>query len=159
MPYRPQGIKVRDIAGQVLAMFEANASAKEIKILNQVEASLEAYADENALQVILRNLVGNAIKFTPAGGQVSIGALVQNQQIQIQVNDSGTGIALEKQAHLFSLERKSEKGTNNEKGTGLGLLLVKEFAALNKGIVKVESQLNKGTTFSVSLPTSKPVLA
>ncbi len=154
MPYRPQAIKVRDIAGQVLDMYEASASAKEIKIFNQVEQGLEAYADENSLQVILRNLVGNAIKFTPNGGQVSIGANTNGPQIQLSVNDSGTGIALEKQAHLFSLDRKSEKGTNNEKGTGLGLMLVKEFAALNKGFVNVESQLNIGTKFTVSLPAT-----
>jgi len=111
-------------------------------------------ADESALNTILRNLVSNAIKFTPSGGTVSIDAEVIEDKMFIHIKDTGTGISENKLKTLFSLEKKSEKGTDGEKGTGLGLTLVKELVELNKGDIDAESIMNKGSQFTISLPGS-----
>ncbi len=154
IPYHPQRISLKQSGQQVLDMFQNNATVKNIKLVNQVESDIQAYVDESALNTILRNLISNAIKFTPEGGRVSLAASSKNGMAYITVNDTGTGISLEQQKQLFSLDRKSKKGTAGEKGTGLGLNLVKELIELNKGSIKVTSSREKGTSFELGLPMS-----
>ena len=102
---------------------------------------------------ILRNLVNNALKFTPEGGQVTISAERDKQMVKIRVSDTGVGIPKEKMDSLFRLQdKKSTYGTSGEKGLGLGLQLVHEFIEMNGGSIEVESETGKGTTFVVSLP-------
>ena len=103
----------------------------------------------------MRNLVDNAIKFTPAQGRVKVSSLVQGDQVVLQISDTGIGMEAEELNTLFRLTRqKSRKGTNGEVGTGLGLVLTNELVKLNKGVIQVSSQLQQGTTFKVMLPTS-----
>ncbi len=152
IPYRPQSIPIARIASEVLDLFEDNAQAKNVALENHIAKDLNVYADANTLQAILRNLLSNAIKFTPAGGKVSISTELVGDRVFIHINDTGTGIAAEKLEKLFSIDKSSEKGTAGEKGTGLGLMLVKELVALNKGKVEVVSKLNEGSSFTISLP-------
>ncbi len=152
VPYRPQSISIARIATEVLDLFQANALAKNVALENHIAKDLNVYADVNTLQAILRNLLSNAIKFTPAGGKVSINTELAEDNVFIHINDTGTGIAAEKLEKLFSIDKSSQKGTAGEKGTGLGLMLVKELVALNKGKVQVVSKLNQGSSFTISLP-------
>lgn len=152
IPYRPQSINISGMAEEVLEMFQPQALSKNILLENHIVNDLSVYADTNTLQAILRNLLSNAIKFTPSGGKVSLSTESREDQVFIKVNDTGTGIAEEKLEKLFSIDKSSEKGTAGEKGTGLGLMLVKELVELNKGTVQVLSKLNTGSSFMVSLP-------
>jgi signal transduction histidine kinase len=100
----------------------------------------------------LRNLISNAIKFTPTGGTILVKARQQNDFISISVIDSGIGMTKEQVEALFNIEKTyTTNGTNGEKGSGLGLVLCKEFVERNNGTITVESQIGKGSTFSFTL--------
>ncbi len=152
IPYHPKPIRLAEVADHILEVFSANAHAKEIGLESLIPSDLEVYADPSALHAILRNLVSNAIKFTPAQGTVSINAEVEAENVFIIVNDTGTGISAEKLERLFSLNRQSQQGTAGEKGAGLGLLLVKEFVEMNQGRLQVNSQPDRGSQFIFTLP-------
>ncbi len=152
IPYQPKALSIQNVVENTFAMFQNNAEAKEIKLVSEVDKNIQVHADEAALNTILRNLVSNAIKFTPKGGTVSVGTEVKDNKVFIVINDTGTGISAEQLKTLFTLDKKSEQGTAGEKGTGLGLNLVKELVELNKGILDVSSIINKGSQFSVGLP-------
>lgn len=114
------------------------------------------YADQNMLHTIRRNLTSNAIKFTGKGGGVEFTSERRNSCIEISVRDSGIGIPASKLKDLFSLEKtSSSKGTDGESGTGLGLLVCKEFLQMNQGNIEVSSKPGYGSTFTISLPRSK----
>lgn len=154
MPYNPQAVQMAEVAEETVAIFQKTAADKGVALTTDIPEGLRVYADINALRTILRNLVDNAIKFTPAGGQVSISAAPGPDGIRLTVNDTGLGMTEEKARDLLLLQsRKSEAGTDGEKGTGLGLHLVQELAKLNKGAVEVASKLGKGTSIVVLLPT------
>lgn len=152
IPYHPRPIKVRELASQTMEMFENNAESKSIACNINIDKDLEVFGDESAMSTILRNLVSNAIKFTPHGGSVSISTEVKQDKVFIKINDTGTGISAEKISKLFTLDKKSERGTAGEKGTGLGLTLVKELAELNRGSIQVTSHKDKGSSFIIALP-------
>lgn len=152
IPFHPKSINVKRIGEQTLEMFEQNAKAKNISLKLDVDPAQKVFADESALNTILRNLVSNAIKFTPKEGTVSLGTEVKGNKVFIKVNDTGTGISAEKLTKLFALEKQSETGTFGEKGTGLGLTLVKELVELNNGSIDVTSVLEQGSSFLVGFP-------
>jgi signal transduction histidine kinase len=111
------------------------------------------YADENMLATILRNLISNAIKFTPRSGTVTIRALDSEHHAEISVIDTGTGMSRELQDRLFNLNgNTTAHGTEGEKGTGLGLLLCKEFIEVHGGKIRIESEKGKGSAFIFTLP-------
>jgi len=117
------------------------------------------YADVNMLTTIIRNLVSNAIKFTPSGGEIVISARQFEKEpnfVYISVKDSGVGISEENQSKLFKIDKSfTTLGTHQERGTGLGLILVKEFVEKHGGKIWVESELGKGSVFSFTLPKGK----
>ena len=154
IPYHPKALNIKETGEQIFQMFQDNAEAKRITLDLQVEEHLTIHADESALNTILRNLVSNAIKFTPEGGKVSLSTETKDDQVFICINDTGTGISAAQLSNLFTLEKASEKGTAGEKGTGLGLTLVKELTELNKGTIKVISELQRGTQFLLGLPAT-----
>ena len=126
--------------------------AKDIRIINEVDQSLIAVADKNHVGLVLRNLIGNAIKFNNRSGQVTLRSALKAGMIELSVTDTGTGMTAEEIKKLFKPgQHFSKPGTNNEKGIGLGLLLVKEFVELNHGKIWVESDLGQGSTFTFSL--------
>ena len=136
-------------------LFRSKQSAinKQIKLKNNITVKIYAFADEQMVKTILRNLINNAVKFTHKGGIVSISCKRIKDQIKISVSDTGVGIAPEDIEKIFKIDVKhSTLGTANEIGTGLGLILCKEFIEINSGKLTIESTQNKGSTFSFTLP-------
>ena len=155
VPYNPMEINLLEVTGEIKSIFTAAATNKNINLTTNIAPDLVAYADINAIFTILTNLVDNAIKYTAPGGQVSINAIKEeNGKVKIRVSDSGQGINKEKIKDIFLLRKeKSQTGTQGEKGTGLGLHLVKQLVEFNQGIITVFSQDGMGTSFDVTLPT------
>lgn len=152
IPYNPQSLNLSLLSEEIIALYEPVAIAKNISIDNLITEASVVYADEGAISTVLRNLIHNALKFTPEGGKVTLNAIDQNDKITIEVNDTGTGISAEKLPKLFSIEGKSSKGTAGEKGTGLGLMLCKELITLNKGTIRAISKMGEGAKFIFSIP-------
>lgn len=147
---------IADIIQEVAQIHENEYSLKEISIEFILEQHCSVYSDENMTEGILRNLISNAIKFTPNRGKIIIRSQKQNSYCRIEITDTGTGISNEDKLKIFKIDEKlSRRGTNNENGSGLGLNLAKEFVYLNDGEIAFHSELSKGTTFWFTLPLSK----
>jgi len=151
---RPQKLEVVHLINEVTQLLKIQAEAKNIRLESHVDQQFQVYADRDMVNLVLRNLVANAIKFTPAKGKIIIRAQEKRSFIEISVTDNGVGISDENIDKLFN-EYYTSKGTANESGTGLGLMLCKEFLAKNGGQMKVQSQEGKGSTFSFTLPRSE----
>jgi len=151
--YKPVRFDLQKTLNQSITLIEKNAAIKNITINNDLPKNTFVFADENMVRAIVRNLVSNAIKFTGIGGQINVGCRQVNNAIECTVADSGVGIAPENIEKLFNVESTvKKKGTSNERGTGLGLVLCKEFVTKNGGTISVESELNKGSKFVFTLP-------
>jgi len=154
----PTNLDLNFIAENSLHLLAEPARQKEVALINLLPVCASVVSDADHLDIIIRNLLSNAVKFTPKGGKVSIYAIQDNNTWCITVEDSGVGIPADKVGLLFNPDTQfSTRGTNNEKGTGLGLLLVKELVEKNNGTVGVKSEVGKGTTFCITLPAS-PIL-
>lgn len=152
-PYKPQQIDVGIQCQNIMSLMKLNAEEKDILIIGKLEKGLMAFADVNLFNTILRNLISNAIKFSPVGATVTISTKEQNKQIVVTVSDTGVGIAPENLPWLFNIDTNtSTNGTFNEKGSGLGLILCKEFVGINKGTIHVESEQGKGSAFVFTVP-------
>lgn len=130
---------------------------KNISLTRQFEGNLTVFADHNMIALVLRNLISNAIKFTRKGGLIQVTTSKKdNNLVEISVIDNGIGISDELKNHLFDKHRHiSTYGTNQEKGSGLGLMLCSEFVELNGGTISVESKLNEGSTFRFTLKNNR----
>ncbi|KPK83659.1 MAG: hypothetical protein AMS27_12255 [Bacteroides sp. SM23_62_1] len=149
----PKLLNISQIADEIGDILSIQASEKEIAIHNKIPADIRVYADKNLVATILRNLINNAIKFTQNGGQIILTAEHMNGQVNIAVSDTGKGMTREQINRLFKLDiNLTTTGTSEEKGTGLGLLLCKEFVEIHNGNIWVESAPAKGSTFYFSLP-------
>jgi PAS domain S-box-containing protein len=138
---------------KTLAPFKAQADSKKIDFQIQVPQILHMTGDEQMVSSILRNLVSNAIKFTPASGHIIVSASKTSDGIHFEVSDSGIGIPDDMRPNLFKYgENISRKGTEGEPSCGLGLIITEEFVHLNHGSIVFTSAVNKGTTFEVDLP-------
>lgn len=156
MPYRPTDINVFELIQTTQYLFAAKAKHKQIALHNVAQEPLMAYADYNMIDTVVRNLVSNALKFTPAGGSVSISAKQQLHTVEILVADTGIGISESGITKLFRIgTHYSKPGTQGEEGTGLGLILCKDLVEKNGGTLRVESRVGAGTTFYVTLLTAK----
>lgn len=154
--FQPEIIDLRNASRDTMGLLEMNAKKKDISLVNNITDSTFIYADPNMIDTILRNLVSNAIKFTPQNGFVSISANVENESVVIKVKDNGIGMSSEDQHKLFRLDvHHTTKGTYNEKGTGLGLLLCKEFVEKHEGTIEVKSEIGEGSTFIIRIPLNK----
>lgn len=139
----------------VITVFKEPAAKKQITINHTIDPTLRLFADKNQYLFIIRNLVNNAVKFTPAGGRITISGTTNGTTTSIAITDTGTGMSKEVTDSVFRVGKlKSKNGTAGETGTGLGLILVHEFVLLNKGEIKVTSELGKGSTFSVTVPAT-----
>ena len=121
----------------------------------EVPEHLLVFVDKPTIETVFRNLLSNAIKFTPKGKHIDINANKVEKMILLEVKDEGVGISEDNLNNLFSLEGDSTYGTDQEKGTGLGLLLCKEFVERNGGEISVQSKVNLGSTFTIKLPVSE----
>lgn len=139
----------------VFRLLKNNAESKEINFENTISSDTFVYADENILKTVLRNLISNAIKFTEPGGDVTVSASNGNGIIKMSVADSGVGMDEDELKELFDIGTSNNKvGTQGEKGSGLGLILSKEFIEKNGGEITVNSSKGKGSTFSFTLPAT-----
>jgi two-component system sensor histidine kinase/response regulator len=156
---RPQQENIAFLVKNVLNLFALQADSKQISLKYEGEDIVEGYYDPELISVVIRNLVSNSLKFTPHGGSVIIRAhqtIVNNtKRLLVSVTDTGTGMTAEVMDNLINKNiHYTTYGTDNEKGSGLGFQLCKEFVALNGGSVWIESALNEGSVFYVSLPAS-----
>ena len=150
---KPKPILLKDICNSTLSFFQETAKAKDISINVAKLNAKQVYADYNMLTFIFRNLINNAIKFSHKGGKIDITAEVEDQMVMIHIIDYGIGMSEKITDKLFKIEHSIQRdGTESEKGTGLGLILCKEFVEQNKGEIWVKSEEGKGSTFSFYLP-------
>lgn len=155
--FHPESENLYLIITEILDLMEPLAEKKSINLKNEILPDIFIYADKYMLSTILRNLISNAIKFTPKHGLVNIKAnktLINDKHyIKISIEDNGVGISEEVQTQLFNICKNiSTKGTENEEGSGLGLVLCKGFVEKHEGKIWVESKLGKGSTFMVTIP-------
>ncbi len=152
----PENLVLSDIVEENIKLFNATAENKQIKFYHHIDNSLQAYADYNTLNTVMRNLISNAIKFSYPGGKIYINGLQSKENIIITIADQGKGIPQENMSRLFQIDRSiTTEGTQNERGTGLGLVLCKEFVEKNNGSITVNSKVEKGSVFTVTLPKGK----
>lgn len=141
------------MAEEMQRVFEFALEQKGISLVNNIQPDIKAYFDEQHLTIIMRNLVSNAVKFTPPNGAITVSAKKENNRVLILIQDTGQGISKDDISKLFvSTTYFTTQGTRGEKGTGLGLMLCKELLELNNGNIYVESEPGKGSTFYINLP-------
>lgn len=150
--FNPVTLPLNSLAYEAITLTAENAKKKKIELLNEVPKSINAEADENMLNTVLRNLISNAIKFTPRGGTVKVKAQPEGANVRISVADTGVGMKQSQIDNLFRINKKvSTFGTEQEQGTGLGLLICNEFVEKHGSRLTVNSEVNKGTEFSFYL--------
>lgn len=154
VPFHPQPIDVYEIAEKTIKLINAHAASKDISLRNHIVPETHIMADANMVTVIIRNLLSNALKFTNNGGLIEIAATKVNDKLEVSIKDSGIGMRPEQVNRLFSDKNQmpATEGTNQEKGSGLGLLLCKEFTEKHGGTIRVESEPGKGTIITFALP-------
>lgn len=154
MSYDPEHFDFYELVETVVSLLNSVADQKDIKIENLVQNNLSVFADWKMCDTVIRNLVSNALKFTPKDGFVKIKSKrLDDNFVEIGIQDNGIGISEEDKEKLFKIDvHHTTAGTNNEKGTGLGLILCRELIEQNGGEIYVESEYNRGTTFYMKLP-------
>jgi len=151
----PQYCDVQEAILQLQQKMGSQMDEKALAFHQQVPKDTLVYADPDHLAILLRNVLSNAIKFTHGGGNITIAAATEKETVHIRVTDTGIGMDTATQARLFDLERHfTRRGTDNEHGAGLGLLVVKELVRINDGQLQLSSTVDKGTTVSIQLPGS-----
>jgi two-component system sensor histidine kinase/response regulator len=149
----PQRIDIRDIVTQNINLFTQNAEDKQITLRNLIEEMTAVYADFNMVNAVVRNLLSNALKFTKSGGKVEFSAKQNGEYVEVSVTDTGIGIGKEHLSKLFRIDARYKRlGTAREKGTGLGLILCKEFIEKHGGTIWIESEVDQGSTVKFTLP-------
>ncbi|HPN39153.1 MAG TPA: PAS domain-containing sensor histidine kinase [Melioribacteraceae bacterium] len=152
--YQPSELDLKFLVMEVMGLIYGQAKAKNIEIEINFNEDYVIYADDDLLMTVIRNLLTNAIKYSYNNQKIIIGAnVIEEKTIELSITDFGIGIADNLKEKIFTINRgESRPGTNNEKGTGLGLILCKEFIELNKGNIRFESLPNIGTTFYITIP-------
>ncbi len=148
----PQAIDLSELINNVTSLLRLQAKSKEIYLENKLDRPVYVYADKEMLHMVLRNLLSNAIKFTPEKGNILVHATTSNNLVEISVQDTGVGMTDEVLEKLTHNNYFTTKGTANEAGTGLGLMLCKEFLHKIGSNMKIKSKQGKGSTFSFALP-------
>lgn len=155
MIFNPETIEAGSIMDEVIATVHNNAAAKNITISYDKDSVIKVNADHNMLSTILRNIISNSIKFTPENGSISIETSLHKSHVTFAIKDTGIGMDRETVNKLFKVDEKvSMPGTNMETGSGLGLLLCKEFVDKHCGSITVDSIPGKGSTFVIELPAA-----
>ena len=151
-PYSPENLKLVENISEAIDIYKPIAEIKNIDLKFKHSKNVIVFADRNMLFTVMRNLLNNAIKFTPEEGSIEVGIDSNNQFAKIWVKDSGIGISEDKKEKVFELANGHENGTKGEVGKGLGLFFCKEFVNINNGDIFIESQKSKGTTITFTLP-------
>ena len=156
--FNPQYIDVALIIKSILELLKTSTEQKLLNIKTDIPANIILYADKAMIESVLRNVVSNAIKFTPHKGSILIKTEEKAEEYLISITDTGIGIDPSNLKKLFRIdETYSTLGTNNESGTGLGLILCKDFIDYHKGKIWAESDIKSGSTIFFSLPKTKEI--
>lgn len=147
-----QVFPAHEVADDALDNCQLQAKHKSVTLENKIPEDVDIKADPDLMKLIVRNLVNNAIKFSNEGDTVTVEAEVDNGAVVLKVKDTGIGIPQEQQEHIFSIAGHSRSGTQNEKGSGLGLQLCKEFTEKQNGVIRLDSTEGEGTVFYINLP-------
>jgi len=152
--FTPVPFDMNQVVNDNMLFYQEIAKQKHITITNKIDAPVDVYADKAMVHTILRNLISNAIKFTAAGGEIEVAAERLKNDVRISVSDTGTGMTQSQIDTIFrSKSQHSTPGTQNEEGTGLGLMLCKEFIAKHRSKIWAESEPGKGSVFYFTLPS------
>ena len=155
MEFNPIHFDLEDLISEITLLFSEIAKQKCITIEKSIILPTPIFGDRNMLSAVLRNLISNAIKFTKSDGKIIISAIENVNNIDLSICDNGVGIEQKRVEKLFQLtENYSTLGTEKEKGTGLGLILCKEFIEKHNGKIWVDSEVGKGTSINISIPQS-----
>lgn len=157
IPYVPSKVNLHALVDENIQLYMPTAESKGIQMINQVSGKALVWADSNASDTIIRNLLGNAVKFAPskANAIIKISSEMIGENTHLTIFNSGEGLPLEKLSQLFNYRKQTERGTSGEKGTGLGLILCKELAEINQGSIELRSDENIGVYATVILPNIK----
>jgi two-component system sensor histidine kinase/response regulator len=151
---QPENLNLSKLLEPTISLERQAAEQKNIRIRHEFDTTIVIYADADMMQLILRNILGNAVKFTKPGGNILIRSELSGTNCIISVKDDGIGIPKERHNAIFSLNVQSTFGTKNEKGVGLGLMLCQEFIQAQNGSIRFESEPGSGTTFYITIPLS-----
>ena len=152
---QPQKVNLHEIINYNLDLFQSLAKRKNITLINNVDQNVIAYVDRNSVDTIVRNLLDNAIKYTPDSGSISIFSESTDGMVQIKVKDNGVGMSKSMMDEIEASQTvQSSKGTDGEKGSGIGLQLVKQLINKNKGTLRIKSKQGEGTVISIQLPVA-----
>lgn len=156
--YKPEYIALHEIVKENLNLFDTNAKEKEILMSDVVDDDLVVWADRNMTDTVIRNLLSNALKYTLPGGKINISSNLENHMVYLSVKDNGVGMTDANKKKIFRSDTlHSTYGTMDEKGSGLGLLLCKEFVEKQGGQISFESEVNEGSVFTFSLPVEPDI--
>jgi len=151
--FKPENFSVNNLIDELIALNNLITTKKKITVTNKIYNNINVFADKQMISTTIRNLLGNALKFTPRNGSISITAEIINDAAIICIEDSGVGIKPNDLEKLFRIDvHYTTNGTSNEKGTGLGLILCKDLIEKNNGKIWVESEFGKGSKFFISIP-------
>lgn len=157
--FRPEKINLSSLILGIMKISNSGARIKKITLNYIPSDEIELYADKNMLQLVLRNLISNALNFTKPNGKIDIYASHKNDNVEITVSDNGIGMNADTMGKLFRIDSDfTMPGTLNERGSGLGLILCKEFVEKHGGKIKVESEEGRGSDFKIILPLLKPTV-
>jgi signal transduction histidine kinase len=151
-PYKPENLRLKENILETIEVYRPIAEIKNIDLKFIFTKDVLVFADRNMLFTVMRNLLNNAVKFTPEKGEIIVGIDCNQQFAKVWVKDSGIGIPKEKREMVFELANGQGKGTKGETGKGLGLFFCKEFVSMNNGDIFIESGMQKGTTITFTLP-------
>lgn len=152
---KPQVIDIPGLMTEVGRLLRLQAEAKQIRVNMNVDKAISAYADKDMVNLILRNLLSNAIKYTPERGRIEVGVARRDLAVEIFVRDTGMGMSADALEKIHLNNYYTTKGTAGESGTGLGLMLCREFVVRNGGTLRIESEEGKGSVFTFTLPEAE----
>ncbi|GAB2791270.1 tetratricopeptide repeat protein [Rhabdobacter roseus] len=153
---RPVELNLSALVQDTVEVLQVQIREKELRVVCTIPGSLVAWADRDMIRIVVRNLLVNAIKFTPQGGLIELKGYRSGSDVTLALHDTGVGMVEEQLTRLFSFKVESTPGTAHEKGTGLGLKIGRDLLDLNQGTIKVESTPGQGSTFYVKLPACQP---
>ena len=143
---------VKHVLKKVVENERVRLEEKFLKVKLDLKEGFQIFADADMMQIVFRNLLSNAIKFSQLSGSIIFTGTIEERMVRISIADNGIGIGEEVLKNLFSTKVKSSRGTQQEKGTGIGLQLCQQLIKLNHGSITLESEIGKGTSVHVSLP-------
>lgn len=155
LEFHPEPLSLDIIVEQNIDLLKSTAEKKGIKLISEIDADIKILADSDMINTVVRNLISNAIKFTPRGGIITISSFDSDGKVNVSVSDTGVGMDKETTEKIFRIDvSHTTQGTENETGSGLGLVLCREFIKKNGGDIWVESTLNSGSKFTFSVPAA-----